>query len=101
MYASDLQGQLDGITGVPDNVRAALTDNVGAALDISHRLTANGAEIGTAARNAFVTSMSSSLWVGVGLAALAALIAFVHLPKHTPTSDRHAVATGTATGVRP
>jgi EmrB/QacA subfamily drug resistance transporter len=89
MYASDLQGQLDGIGGVPDNVRAALTDNVGAALDISHHLGTNSAEVAAAARDAFVTSMSGSLWVGVGLAALATIIAFVHLPKHAPAHGDH------------
>ena len=100
MYASDLQGQLDGIGGIPDNVRAALTDNVGAALGISNSLGTNSAKVGAAARDAFVTSMSGSLWVGVGLAALATTIAFVHLPKHAPAHDGHAVPTAATSASR-
>ena len=88
-YASDLRGQLDGVGGLPDNVRAALTDNVGAALNISQHLGTNGAEVATAARGAFVNSMTGSLWVGAGLAGLATIIAFVHLPKHAPVTHDH------------
>jgi EmrB/QacA subfamily drug resistance transporter len=88
-YASNLQGQLDGIDGIPDTVRAALTDNVGAALEASHHLGAHSPEVASAARDAFVSSMSGSLWVGVGLAAAAALIAFAHLPKHGPVHHGH------------
>ncbi len=100
MYASDLRGQLDRIGGIPDNVRAALTDNVGAALGISNSLGTNSAKVGAAARDAFVTSMSGSLWVGVGLAALATTIAFVHLPKHAPAHDRHATQTAATSASR-
>jgi EmrB/QacA subfamily drug resistance transporter len=88
-YAADLQGELDRIGGVPDELRAAITDNVGAALEVSHHLGANGADVAGAARDAFVSSMSRSLWVGVGLAALATVIAFVHLPKPAADPGRH------------
>ncbi len=74
---------------MPDGVRAALTDNVGAALEVSHQLGANGTEVAAAARAAFVSSMSGSLWVGVGLAALATVIAFVHLPNRAPGHGGH------------
>jgi len=80
-YASDLRGELDHIGGVPADLRAAVTDNLGAALEASQHLGGNGAEVAAAARDAFVSSMSGSLWVGVGLAAVAAVIAFVHLPR--------------------
>jgi EmrB/QacA subfamily drug resistance transporter len=80
-YASDLQDQLDVIGGVPDELRAAAADNVGAAFEISRHLGAGGADLATAARDAFVGSMTGSLWVGVGLAALAAVVAFTFLPK--------------------
>ncbi len=96
MYASDLQGQLDGIGGVPDNTRAALADNVGAALDISHHLGTNGTEVAAAARDAFVTSMGGSLWVGVGLAALATIIAFAHLPRYSPQHSSNGAVGGFA-----
>jgi EmrB/QacA subfamily drug resistance transporter len=83
-YASNLQGQLDG---VPSEVQAVATDNIGAALEVSSHLGTHGAELATAAREAFTTSMSSSLWVGVALAAVAAVVAWARLPK-----QRHAHA---------
>jgi hypothetical protein len=88
-YASNLQGELDRLGGVPDGMRAAVTDNLGAALEVSNQLGANGAEVATAARDAFVSSMSGSLWVGVGLATVATVIAWVHLPKPAPAHARH------------
>lgn len=87
-YSSNLQGQLDRVGGVPDDIRAAVTDNVGAALEVSRHLGANGAGVAGAARDAFVSSMHGSLWVGVGFAALATVVAFVHLPKHAPAPAR-------------
>ncbi|MCU1345569.1 MAG: drug resistance transporter, EmrB/QacA subfamily, partial [Acidimicrobiia bacterium] len=83
-YTSTLQSRLDRIGGVPSNVRSTLTDNVGAALEASRHLSSNGTQVAAAARHAFVDSMSGSLWVGVGLAALATVTAFVYLPKHSP-----------------
>lgn len=89
-YASNVQGRLAGIEGVPDGVRAALSDNLGAALEVSRHLGADSALVTAAARDAFVSSMSSSLWVGFALAALAAAIAFVHLPKHVTAHGHNA-----------
>ena len=86
-YASNLQGRLDRIGGVPDELRAVITDNVGAAVEATNHLGANGAEVASAAREAFVSSMSGSLWVGVGLAAMGALITVVHLPNRAAQSD--------------
>jgi EmrB/QacA subfamily drug resistance transporter len=80
-YTSNLQGPLDRIGAIPADLRAAITDNVGAALEASGHLGATGAQVAAAARDAFVSSMSGSLWVGVGLAAAATMIAFRHLPK--------------------
>jgi len=88
-YASNVEAQLDGVGGVPQNLRAAVSDNVGAALEVSRHLGADGAEVAAAARQAFIDSMSGSLWVGVGLAALAAAVAFVHLPKRSATQTTH------------
>jgi EmrB/QacA subfamily drug resistance transporter len=88
-YASDMQGELDRIGGVPDELRVAVTDNIGAALAVSHDLGANGDQVAAAARDAFVTSMSGSLWVGVGFAAVATVIAFVHLPKPASVHGGH------------
>jgi hypothetical protein len=89
-YASNLHGELAHIPGLSEGLRAAVTDNVGAAIGASHQLGANGTEVAALARDAFVGSMSGSLWVAVGLAASAAVIAFVHLPKHAPAHGGHA-----------
>ena len=88
-YASDLSGKLARIDGMPADLRAAASDNVGAALEISRHLPADGIGIANAASDAFVSSMSGSLWVGVGLAALASVVAFVHLPKHVAVRTSH------------
>ncbi len=88
-YASDLQGRLDGLADLPDSVRATLTDNVGAALSTSTQLGPDGTQVAAAARTAFVESMSSSLWVGVALAALASVVAYRYLPRSAPTHGHH------------
>ncbi|HEX5613825.1 MAG TPA: DHA2 family efflux MFS transporter permease subunit [Acidimicrobiia bacterium] len=88
-YASNLNGDLDRIPGLTDNLRAALTDNVGAAIGASEQLGTNGAEVAQLARDAFVSSMSGALWVAVGLAVWAAVIAIVHLPRPGASVDIH------------
>lgn len=93
-YASNLDGQLPA--DLPDGLRAAVTDNVGAALEVSGQLGAGGADVAAAARDAFVTSMTSSLWVGVGVAVLAAVVAFRRLPRQSeaPAHAGHAAHAG-------
>ncbi len=80
-YASNLQGELDRIPGMSASLRAAVTNNVGAAIEASHQLGSNRTEVAALARDAFVSSMSGALWVAVGLAAWATVIAVVHLPR--------------------
>jgi EmrB/QacA subfamily drug resistance transporter len=80
-YASAMQRELDPFSGLSDSARSLLTDNVGSALHVSEHLGPNGAEIASIARTAFVDSMSTSLWVAVGLAVAAAIIAVIHLPR--------------------
>jgi hypothetical protein len=77
-YASNIDGKVDHL---PADVQAVVSDNVGAALSVSSHL-ADGTQLADAAREAFVTSMTSSLWVGVALAAVATVIAWTRLPKH-------------------
>ena len=84
-YASDLDGQLGAVSPA---LRAAATDNVGAALEISQHLGADGAGVADAARDAFVDSMAGSLWVGVAFAVLASALAWTRLPKGAPSSAR-------------
>lgn len=80
-YASNLNGQIDYL---PEDVRAVVSDNIGAALTVSGDLGVDGTQLADAAREAFVSSMTSSLWVGVALAAVATVIAWTRLPKHAP-----------------
>ena len=87
-YASSLNSELDTIGALPSDLRAAVTNNVGAALEVSRHLGSGGAEVAAAAREAFVSSMSTSLWVGVGLTALAAVVAVVHLPRTSRVQAR-------------
>jgi hypothetical protein len=61
--------------------RTLLTNNVGAAIHAGEHLGAQAGQIATAARNAFVDSMHSSLWIAVGLAFCAAAVTFTQLPR--------------------
>ncbi len=81
-YASNLKGQVDQL---PADVRAVVTDNIGAALAVSGHLGANG-DRARRRRPRSVRQLDdrSSLWVGVALAALATVIAWTRLPKRAP-----------------
>jgi EmrB/QacA subfamily drug resistance transporter len=94
-YTSSLQSKLGRFGGVSGTERHLLTDNVGSALHVSGRLGANGNEIATLARSAFVDSMSASLWVAVGLALAATVVALRYLPR----AQRHEHATHHHAGV--
>ncbi len=82
-YATSMHRELDRFPQLADTDRAALADNVGAALNLSQHLGASGDQIASAARNAFVGSMHSSLWIAAGLAACAALVALTQLPRRS------------------
>jgi EmrB/QacA subfamily drug resistance transporter len=82
-YASSMHDQLGRFTGLTEIDRTMLSNNVGAALQTAGRLGAQGDDIAAAARTAFVDSMDSSLWIAVGLAVCAAVVAVTHLPRHT------------------
>ena len=84
-YSASVRSELTRHPDITDHVRHLLTDNVGSAVHTSGQLGANGAEIASIARTAFVNSMSVSLWVAVGLAVTATVIAVVHLPRR----ERH------------
>jgi hypothetical protein len=86
-YASSLRSELTDIPGLTDSERSLLTDNVGAALHMSGQLGANGAEIASLARTAFVNSMSASLWVAAAFSIGATAIAAVYLPRQARTAD--------------
>jgi pimeloyl-ACP methyl ester carboxylesterase len=88
-YAANLD-DIPDVSMLPDGVQAAVTDNVGAALHVSHRLGADGARLADAARQAFVDAMTGSLWIAAGVALSASVIAFFHLPRQA--EDAHEVA---------
>jgi EmrB/QacA subfamily drug resistance transporter len=89
-YSTSMRADLAGIPTLPDPMRSAVTDNIGAALTTSRGMTANAMEIEALARHAFIDSMTGALWVAVGAAVLATLIAFVVLPRpnHASAADR-------------
>jgi hypothetical protein len=89
-YASSMRHQLDRFPNLADADRTMITNNLGAALHLSPRLGPQGDQIASAARDAFVGSMNSSLWIAVGLASVAALVAVTQLSR--PTA--HASPTG-------
>jgi EmrB/QacA subfamily drug resistance transporter len=80
-YRDSVESELTRHPGISDPARDLLTDNVGSALQTSGRLGADGAEMASIARTAFVDSMSMSLWLAVGLAVTATVIAVVYLPR--------------------
>ncbi len=82
-YASSMHHELGRFSNLTDSDRSLLTNNVGAALHASRQLGAQGDQIASVARNAFVGSMHSSLWIAAGLAFCAALVAFTQLPRRT------------------
>jgi len=88
-YAASLQSELTRFPGISGPARHMLTDNVGSALHTTGELGANGTEIASLAQTAFVNSMSTSLWVAVGLAVTATVIAVMHLPRHERQAHAH------------
>ena len=82
-YATSMRGELDRFPNLTDTDRELLTNNVGAAIQTSRQLGEQGDQIATAARSAFVDSMSTSLWIAAGLALCAAIVAFTQLPRQT------------------
>ena len=82
-YGGGIERHIDQVVGLTPAMRAAVANNVGAALDVSRGLGAEGAGLASAARSAFVDSMGSSLWVSVGCAAAATALAAGFLPRRT------------------
>jgi EmrB/QacA subfamily drug resistance transporter len=91
-YASTMRGEIDGISTLTQVDRNMITDNVGAAIETSRHLGPQGDQIASAARTAFVDSMGHSLWIAVGLALCAAIVALTHLPRNTADDSTEAPA---------
>jgi EmrB/QacA subfamily drug resistance transporter len=99
-YTSSLQHDLSRFPELSDPARTVLTDNVGAAVTMSQQLGADAVEIASLARQAFVDSMSGALWLAVGMAVWATVIAVVHLPRHDPLDTHLTVDDSPALDVR-
>ncbi len=91
-YASSMRDELDRFPNLTDTDLSMLTNNVGAAIHTSRQLGAQGEQLASAARHAFVNSMSSSLWIAAGLAFCAALVALTQLPRHSTHVAGHGTA---------
>lgn len=101
-YAAGIEDKLARFGDLSVPVRAVLTENVGAALGMSQELGRNGAEIADLARDAFVTSMSSSLWVAAGVTLIATMATLVYMPRRaqlSPASPNGGVPPGDRGGV--
>jgi EmrB/QacA subfamily drug resistance transporter len=90
-YATSMHSELDKFPNLKVVDRSMLVNNVGAAIHTSQHLGAQGAEIASVARTAFVDSMHSSLWIAVGLAFGAAAVTFTQLPRQAAHSAHVAV----------
>jgi len=73
---------------LPEGLRSAVNDNIGAAMVVSGDLGAGGARLAQIAQDAFVTSMGGAMWVAAGVAVWATVIAVVHMPRRSPASSR-------------
>lgn len=82
-YTASMQAQALGLPVLPDAVREAVNDNIGAAMLTSAELGPAGLRLAQVAQDAFVTSMGGALWVAAGVAVWATVIAVVHLPRRT------------------
>jgi hypothetical protein len=66
--------------GTPPAARAAVTDSVGAAMQVADRFGAAGAGLANAAREAFVFAMSRASLVTAAIALVGAFVAWRFLP---------------------
>jgi EmrB/QacA subfamily drug resistance transporter len=82
VYASSVATDVDSL-GLARPMADAVTDNVGAAAHAAAALDpATGARLLDAANGAFVDALHAGLWVGAGVAAAGAVIAFLWLPAN-------------------
>ena len=88
-YGSSLATGMDRLPSLPDTARTVALDNVGGALQVSQSLGVDGAELASLARSAFVDSITTGLWFAAGMAFLATILAWRHLPQ-TAAAHGHA-----------
>jgi hypothetical protein len=84
-YSTSMQAATLGGPGLPEAIRTAVNDSIGAAMAVSADLGADGAGLARVAEDAFVGGMGGALWVAAAVALWGALVAAVHLPRpHAP-----------------
>jgi MFS family permease len=66
---------------LPDGMQEPVEAGIGSALAVSSQLGEAGQTVASAARNAFVDGWQVSMWVGVGLAAIAFVYVLVRGPR--------------------
>jgi len=81
-YATSMDHELDRFPSLSGTDRTMISDNVGAAVDVTRHLGTEGEQIAQVARAAFIDSMSQSLWIAAALGVVAAVVAFTQLPRH-------------------
>jgi EmrB/QacA subfamily drug resistance transporter len=80
VYADHMGARVSGL-GLPDDVAAAVTDNIGAATHVAPDLDpTTGAALMEVARDGFVSAMHTGMWIGVAVAVLGALVALTKIP---------------------
>lgn len=77
-----------GVPRMPDGLRHAVNDNIGAAVAASDELGSRGDALMQLAQQAFVSSMTTSLWMAAAVAAWATVVAVVHLPRSDAASTQ-------------
>jgi EmrB/QacA subfamily drug resistance transporter len=86
-YSTSMQAATLGGPGLPEAVRTAVNDSIGAAMAVSADLGADGAGLARVAEDAFIGGMGGALWVAAAVALWGALVAAVHLPRpQTPAA---------------
>ena len=81
-YATSMDHELDRFPSLSGTDRTMISDNVGAAVDVTRHLGTEGEQIAQVARAAFIDSMSQSLWIAAALGVVAAVVAVTQLPRH-------------------
>ena len=85
-YTTTMRAQTD-MPAMADGVRAAVNDNIGAALATSSELGTDGVGLAQAAQDAFIVAMGGALWVAAAVAVWGSVVAVVHMPRHAaPTA---------------
>jgi hypothetical protein len=88
-YTASMQSASLPGPALPDAIRGAVNDNIAAAITVGGDFGLGGTALTQLAREAFVNSMGSALWVAAAIAAWATVVALVHLPRPTRAHINH------------